>query len=281
MDILVAWLSMLALFGLITGLVYPPLVLPFTKDKTRKKALSIYGYAFFISMVLGVIFIGVANLETKFFVLFFLSLIALALGLAYPPLMLPWMKEPSKKSVALFYLPAVVLLTVGMYYAKATAPVDPRYDLSLTEMSEAPQERLIEYAGASSLKGDNNVGQPRVRLIEVVEPEIGSGGGYKVLVEYNSDDVVFNSLFKFQLRTDMTKVYRALYTGGYDIDEVTVTAYLTKTGRESGSLPVLISTTSLGRQSAQGIDWDEKTEVLESEALPAAWKVEYVNPEYE
>lgn len=281
MDVLVAWLSMLAVFGLITGLVYPPLVLPFTKNKTRKKALSIYGYLFFISMVLGVVFIGVANLETKFFVLFFLSLIALALGLIYPPLMLPWMKEPSKKSVALFYLPAVVLLTVGMYYAKATAAVDPRYDLSLTEMSEAPPERLIEYAAASSLKGDNNVGQPRVRLIEAREPEIGGGGGYKVLVEYNSDDVVFNSLFKFQLRTDMTKVYRALYTGGYDIDEVTVTAYLTKTGRESGSPPVLISTTSLGRQSAQSIDWEEKTEVLESEALPDAWKVEYVNPEYE
>lgn len=277
MEIVVAWLTIFVVFGLITGLVYPPLALPFTKDKTRKKALIIYGYALFLTLALGVVFIRGTNLESRLFVLFFFSLIALGAGLLYPPLVLPWKKDPVKKSVALFYLPPIVILTLAMFYTKATVRVDPRYALTRSEMIEAAPERLIEYTAASVLKGENNMGQPRVKRITVEE----SGGGYEVSVEYNMDDVMFKGLFKLQLGADMTKVYKALYTSVYDVDKVRVSAFLLEGGRESDSPPELIGTTSLDREQAQGVDWDEKTHVLEAEVMPKAWNEEYMHPEYE
>ena len=277
MEIVVAWLTLFVVFGLIAGLVYPPLALPFTKDKTRGKALVIYGYALFVTLALGVVFIRGTNLESRLFVLFFFCLIALGAGLIYPPLVLPWKKDPVKKSVALFYLAPAVLLTLAMFYTKVTVKVDPRYDLSQVEIAEASPERLIEYTAASVLKGENNMGQPRVRRISVEE----SRGGYEVSVEYNTDDVMFKGLFKLQLKADMTKIYKALYTSGYDIDEVTVSAFMLEGGRESDTPPELIGTTSLDKEQAQGVDWDEKTHVLEAEVLPKAWNEEYMHPEYE
>ena len=56
----------------------------------------------------------------------------------------------------------------------------------------------------------------------------------------------------------MTRVYKALYSGGYDIKKVTVTGYFPVGDRERKNPPVAVWTTSLGRAGADKVDLFEK-----------------------
>jgi hypothetical protein len=73
----------------------------------------------------------------------------------------------------------------------------------------------------------------------------------------------------------MTKVYKAVYTSGYDVRNVTVTAYFPVgyREREEPTDPVPVLTTSLDAEPAAKIDWGANVYDLEAGVVPKAWKV--------
>lgn len=278
MEIAIAWLTIASLIMLMLGLIDPGTALFWSKEKTRKRAAMVYGYVFFVMIALSVIFFPRTNLESRIYTLMIFCVIALAAGFVNPRLALPWMRFATKKSVALFYFPPLVLLGAAVFYAGMSKPVDPRYDIPAYEMSEAGEPELIEYSAASVLRGENNIGVGRVREVQVTD---APGGGYDVLVEYNMDDVVFVSFFKLKAEEDMTRIYKALYTSGHDIKNVTVTGYFPVGDRERKNPPVPVWTTTLGGAAARNVEWGEKDYKLSNEVLPKVWKTEYLHKKYE
>ena len=280
MEIIIAWLTIASLIMIVVSLIDPAIALPWMRVKTRKKAVMVYGYAFFALVALSIAFFPRTNLESKLYALFFLCIAALAAGLVNPSLVMPWTGGATKKGVLLFYIPPAVLLVGAMVYASATRPVDPRYYIPPGELDGAAPLSMIEYKAAAEFRGQNNLGLDRVKNIEVKDAR---GGGYDVLVEFNLDDVMLPSFFKIKAESDMTKVYKTIYSGGYDVKNVTVTAYFPVGYRkkEGPTAPVPVFTTSLGSAEASKIDWEGNIYLLESEILPKAWKTEYKLPGFE
>jgi len=272
MEVIIAWLTIASLILIVVGLIDPAIALPWSREKTRRRAAMVYGYAFFAMVALSIVFFPRTNLESRIYALFFLCAAALAAGLAYPKVVLPWARDASRKAVLLFYLPPAVLLIGAMLYANASRQVDPRYYIPPDGLAGADQVETLKYRAASELKGQNNIGLDRVRKIDVSEAR---GGGYDMLVEFNIDDVMIPSLFKLKAESDMTNVYKAVYTSGYDVKNVTVTAYFPVGYREKEGVtpPVPVLTTSLGAAGAAGVDWSLPPYELESNVMPKVWKV--------
>lgn len=280
MEIIIAWLTIASLIMIVVGLIDPAIALPWMREKSRKRAVMIYGYAFFALIALSVAFFPRTNLESKLYALFFLCVVALAAGLVNPRLVMPWTRDATKKGVLLFYIPPAALLIAVMVYANAAKQVDPRYYIPPDEIGGADQVSTVKYRAAAELRGQNNIGFDRVRTVDVKE---AAGGGYDVFVEFNMDDVMLPSFFKIKAESDMTRVYKAVYTGGYDVKNVTVTAYFPVGYREKAGTtpPVAVFTTSLGSAEAAKVDWDANLYDLESDILPKVWKTEYKRPGFE
>lgn len=274
MEIIIAWLTIASLILIVLGLIDPTIALPWSREKTRKRAAFVYGYVFFALVALSVVFFPRTNLESRVYALFFLLLAALAAGLVYPKIVMPWAKDPTKKGVLMFYIPPAVLLICAMVYANAAREIDPRYFIPPGELESADPVSVIKYRAAAELRGQNNMGLDRVGKIDVKD---APGGGYDVTVEYNIDDVMVPSFFSLKAASDMAKLYRAVYTAGYDVKNTTVSAYFPVGYRDKTEPvpPVPVLTTSLGGQEAGKIDWDRNPYELESDVLPKVWKTGY------
>jgi len=278
MEIAIAWLTMAALILLVLGIIDPGTALFWSKGvKTRKRAAMIYGFVFFATVALSIVFFPRTNLESKLYTLLAFGVIALAAGYVNPQLVLPWRRDATRRAVALFYLPPIALIAGAIFYTGMTTQVDPRYDLRPEELSSASEPELIKYRAAEALDGDNNLGMARIRNIELSE---AADGGYDVVVEYNMDDVVFVSFFKIKAEEDMTKVYKALYSGDFDLNKVTVTGYFPVGDRDRKNPSVPVWTTTLDKAQAEGVDWSKSDYELAGEVLPKLWKTEYMHPDY-
>jgi len=271
MEVIIAWLTIASLIMIVVGLIDPAIALPWSGEKSRKRAAAVYGYAFFAMVALSIVFFPRTNLESRIYALFFICIAALAVGIAKPRLLLPWASVPTRKGVLMFYIPPAVFLIGAMVYANASRPIDPRYYIPPGELGGADQVMTLKYRAAAELKGQNNIGLDRVRKIEVKE---AAGGGYDVLVEFNIDDVMLPDFFRLKAESDMTKVYKAVYTSGYDVRNVTVTAYFPVGYKERAEPtdPEPVLTTSLDAQGAAKIDWGASVYELEAEVVPKAWK---------
>lgn len=262
---------------MVLGLIDPILAMPWSRERSRKKAVMFYGFVFFITLALNIIFFPMTNLESKVYALFFFCLILLAIGLISPRAVLPWSRSPSKAAVAMFYLPPALILIGAMVYAGAANPVDPRYDVPGGDLAGVDPVTAVKYLAAAELRGDNNIGLERVRKIDVKETP---GGGLDVKVEYNIEDVLMKELFRAKADSDMAHVYKALYTGGYDVKNVTITAYYPVGDRASRPPPVPIFTTSLDSGAASKVDWQHHMFELESDILPKLWKVKFAHQDF-
>ena len=271
MEVIIAWLTIASLIMIVVGLIDPAIALPWSREKSRKRAAAVYGYAFFAMVALSIVFFPRTNLESRIYAIFFICIAALAVGIAKPGLLLPWASVPTRKGVLMFYIPPAVFLIGAMVYANASRPIDPRYYIPPADLGGADQVKTLKYRAAAELRGQNNIGLDRVRKIEVKE---AAGGGYDVLVEFNIDDVMLPDFFKLKAESDMTKVYKAVYTSGYDVRNVTVTAYFPVgyREREEPTDPEPVLTTSLEAAGAAKIDWGANVYDLEAEVVPKAWK---------
>lgn len=262
---------------LVLSLIDPSLALPWSKEKTRRRGISVYGCAFFASIALYIVVYPATNLESRVISLLVLCVVFLAVGLISPGIVLPWSKSPTKLSVLMFYLPPALLLVAGVFYAVSSRVVDPRYDLPPGQAESADPVTALRYTAAYELRGESNIGLPRVRSIDVRPAE---GGGYDVAVEYNMDNAGTKDLFKMMLKMDMGGLYRALYTSGHDVASATIIAYFPVDDPVGGEPPVRVFTTTLDKKAADEADWNAERTVLEMDILPTLWTETYVHPKY-
>ena len=264
---------------IVLSLVDPAIALPWSREKTRKRGVSVYGCAFFASLALSIVIYPATNLEFRISWLLILAIIPLAIGLISPGMVLPWSRNPTKSSVLMFYLPPVLILVGGMFYAVKLQPIDPRYDLPAAEVESADPVRALRYAVAKELRGENNIGLPRIRSIEVAPAD---GVGYDVKVEYNINNPGLKSFFSMLSKMDMTKIYRAIYTSGRDVASASITAYLPIGDPAGKSPPEPVLSTTLDKKAADKADWNaDRPELeLETEVLPELWTETYVHPDY-
>lgn len=269
---------MAALVLLVLGIIDPGTALFWSKGvKTRKRAAMIYGFVFFATVALSIVFFPRTNLESKLYTLLAFGVIALAAGYVNPSLVLPWRKDATRRAVALFYLPPIALIVAAIFYTGMRIQVDPRYNLRPDELSIASEPELIKYRAAEALEGENNLGMGRIRNIALSD---AADGGYDVVVDYNMDDVVFVSFFKIKAEEDMTKVYKALYSGDFDLNKATVTGYFPVGDRDRKNPSVPVWTTTLDKAQAEGVDWSKSDYDLAGEILPKLWTTEYLHPDY-
>ncbi|MCA9810752.1 MAG: hypothetical protein KC473_10455 [Candidatus Dadabacteria bacterium] len=279
MELVLSWISIASLMLIVLSLVDPAIALPWSKVKTRKKGVSIYGCTFLASLALSIVIYPATNLESRITWLLMLAIIPLIIGIISPGLVLPWSRNPTKLSVLMFYLPPVIFLAAGLHYATKSQPIDPRYDLPAAEVQSADPVRALRYAVANELRGENNIGLPRIRSIQVTPTD---GVGYDVKVEYNINNSGLKSFFGVLSKMDMTKIYRAIYTSGRDVASASITAYYPVDDPMGKSPPVPVLTTTLDKKAADNIDWslDRPELELETEILPELWTETYIHPDY-
>lgn len=277
MELVLNWISIASLMLIVLSLVDPAIALPWSKEKTRRRGVSVYGCVFFVSIALYVVIYPATNLESRITSLLILCILFLAVGLASPGLVLPWSKNPTRSSVLMFYLPPVLFLVAGLYYAVKSRPVDPRYDMPAAEVGSADPVRAIRYAVANELRGENNIGRPRVRSIDVTPAK---GVGYDVKVEYNIDNAGTKDLFRMLSRMEMGNLYRAIYTSGRDVASASITAYFPVADPAGDDPPVPVFSTTLDKKAADKADWNADRAELEIEILPELWTETYVHPDY-
>jgi hypothetical protein len=277
MEVVINWISIASLMLLVITLVNPALALPWSKEKTRRRGVSVYGCAFFASIALYIVVYPATNLESRVISLLVMCVVFLAAGLISPGIVLPWSKKPTKLSVLMFYLPPAILLMGGVYYAVSSRVVDSRYDLPPGQVESADPVTALRYAAAYELRGESNLGLPRVRSIDVRPAE---GGGYNVAIEYNMDNAGTKDFFKVMLKMDMGNLYRALYTSGQDVASATITAYFPVDDPVGNEPPVRVFSTTLDKKAADEANWNAERTVLEMDILPGLWTETYVHPKY-
>ena len=262
---------------IVLSLVNPAIALPWSKVKTRRKGVSIYGCIFFASIALYVVIYPATNLESRITSLLILCILFLAIGLASPGIVLPWSRNPTKASVLMFYLPPVLFLVAGLYYAVHSRQIDPRYDLPPAEVESADPVRALRYVVANELRGENNLGLSRVRSIDVTPTD---GVGYDVKIEYNIDNAGTKNLFRMLSKMEMGNLYRAIYTSGRDVASASITAYFPVGNPAGDDPPVPVFSTTLDKKTADEADWNADRAELEIDILPGLWTETYVHPDY-
>ncbi len=272
-----ASLIYLLLFGFVIGLLYPPLIIPWSKTPTRKRVLEIFTFAFLAVFTLFMAIAPQMSPLAKLTGLTTLAFLVVALCIFAPRVVTPWMKEPNRQSAFLFYLPAVLLLVLAQGYLHYTRPVDSRYDIPKAGLAGASEDRLIQNAIAKELRGVTVLNKERIREIEVQKQR----GGYTVKVDYNLDDPVFKDRFESIIRQDLAKIFGAVYTGEFDVKDVEVNAYFPTGEKYIDPKYERVRTVSLSGSTAEDIDWKKSSYELETKILPAVWSDDFTHPSFQ
>ncbi len=141
-----------------------------------------------------------------------------------------------------------------------------------------------EFAGFAELVGDRTGNQvPRLQVMLVRED---TGGGYRVQVEFYSDDVPFGSedreknlARKLLMEERMQHAFLTLYTSGIDIENAFMSAKfkMTVQGIDAFRTEVrpVVFKTWMTREKAAAVNWQDPSLDLRS-----VWEVVTLNPSY-
>ncbi|MAT38874.1 MAG: hypothetical protein CL946_04645 [Ectothiorhodospiraceae bacterium] len=229
-------------------LIYPPAVIFWSGEKTRKRALSFSVFIFSLFTLCALPATGVAvspydrigNLYMLFLILAFPALI-------FPWIVTPWSsRTPRKWAAGVCALLAILFLSTYTYMERYE-PVDPRYALTEVEFESAGPERQIMFVAASELRG-------RMTAIKDIYVTGHPSGGYTVKVSLDEDSYEIPFLQDFTLSDTMTNIYKAVYTSGHDVREARVSVYIPSP--DGGD--ELLWETAIEKSDAGSIDWKEQ-----------------------
>ncbi len=263
-----------AFLGFLIGLIYPPAGIFWAERKTRKDVVRNYVFVFLLILILLTLVAPQLNLQNRSIVLVTLAIMALAISILSPYCIMPWSDNPTLKSALKICVPVLLAMGAFLLYANLKSDVDPRYALSTTELSLAHKKDIIKYTVAKEISGKTNLNQNRIREITV---DYDPNGRYLVNVELNSNHYVLARLIKDAVLKDMARVYKTLYTAGFNIQEVEVSSYLPTKIEEVESSSTVAMTTSLDRYNADRIEWSTGEDKLAKEVLPARWTLHSIH----
>ena len=186
----------------------------------------------------------------------------------------------------------------------ASKPVDK--DSSIAERKTSARENLADFAGCDStpvleqktksnlpekeqiaglseiassyFSGTNNTDLPRLKI----PPDVRKSrrGGIVVNIEFNGDEYPTLLEKKAGLDCIMRDGYEVLYSSGYDISEVTMTAIMVGLVRGnvggSGLAPIMVMKTGLKQDAASKVDWSKKND----KDFRAQFDILMMNPEW-
>jgi hypothetical protein len=156
------------------------------------------------------------------------------------------------------------------------SPVPP-----VSEVTYEQQKELLSTLVKEWYAGENNIGLSRLKL----PPDVRDNrrGGILIHIEINGDEYGSTTLKKAELDKLMRDTYELLYTTGYEVTEVAITAIMTGVVRPIiGSVAegrIQVFRSRLRGDAASTVDWANKesldfNEIWETVLLNVLWKRE-------
>ena len=158
----------------------------------------------------------------------------------------------------------------------ALSPLPPASEVSYDQQKELLSTLVQEW-----FVGENNSERPRLKLIPDVRDN--RRGGILVHIEINGDEYDTTTTKKAELDKLMRDTYELLYTTGYEVTEVAITAIMTGVVRPIiGSVAegrIQVFRSRLRGDAASTVDWANKesldfNEIWETVLLNVLWKRE-------
>jgi hypothetical protein len=158
----------------------------------------------------------------------------------------------------------------------ALSPLPPASEVSYDQQKELLRTLVQEW-----FVGVNNAERPRLKLIPDVRDN--RRGGILIHIEINGDEYDTTTLKKAELDILMRDTYELIYTTGYEVTEVAITAIMLgvrhMTAKSASIEPVQAFRSRLRGDAAATVDWANKenldfNEIWETMLLNTAWKRE-------
>ena len=150
-----------------------------------------------------------------------------------------------------------------------------------SEVTYDQQKKLLSILVQEWFVGDSNSERPRLKLIPDVRDN--RRGGILVHIEINGDEYDTTTLKKAELDKLMRDTYELIYTTGYEVTEVAITAIMLgvrhMTAKSASIEPVQAFRSRLRGDVAATVDWANKenldfNEIWDTMLLSTAWKRE-------
>ncbi len=150
-----------------------------------------------------------------------------------------------------------------------------------SEVTYDQQKELLSTLVQEWFVGDNNSERPRLKLLPDVRDN--RRGGILVHIEINGDEYDTTTLKKAELDKLMRDTYELIYTTGYEVTEVAITAIMDGVRHKNiggaSIQPVQAFRSRLRGDAAATVDWANKenldfNEIWENVLLNTAWKRE-------
>ena len=231
----------------LVGLIYPPALVFWSNEKSRKRVLAFSVWALSLLVAFG--FPGTTDysLLDQVDALAGLFLILTLLALIFPWIVTPWSTRTSRKDAAGLCAIIMIVLAVGVNALGAYDPVDPRYALTEEEFESASPERQIMFLAALELRGES-------AYVKDIAVTGHPSGGYIVEVNLREESYDFPFLQQPALSTIMQDIYKAVYTSGHDVRDAGISVYTpTPDGGDE-----LLWKTAVEKSDAEHIDWREQ-----------------------
>lgn len=150
-----------------------------------------------------------------------------------------------------------------------------------SEVSYDRQKELLSTLVQEWFVGKNNLERPRLKLLPDVRDN--RRGGILVHIEINGDEYDTTTRKKAELDILMRDTYELIYTTGYEVTEVAITAVMNgvrhMTAKSASVEPIQAFRSRLRGDAAATVDWANKesldfNEIWENVLLNTAWKRE-------
>jgi hypothetical protein len=160
----------------------------------------------------------------------------------------------------------------------ALSPLPPA-----SEVSYDRQKELLNTLVQEWFVGENNDERPRLKLLPDVRDN--RRGGILVHIEINGDEYDTTTLKKAELDKLMRDTYELIYTTGYEVTEVAITAIMLgvrhMTAKSASIEPVQAFRSRLRGEAAATVDWANKesldfNEIWDTMLLSTSWKRELI-----
>jgi len=227
-------------------------------------------------------------MDDLFLILALLSIGAFFVGIVKPSVFTKLLKErATRKGVAMIFGVATIAFFVlfGITTGPSSQTQPTTKDSVVSEEQEQPSEpakqlsekEQIQKLVSDQLKGTNNMKNPYVKKIDVIEQV---GGGWGVFVEYNADDNLTKNLRKTGIEKKMSEIYIVLYTSDKDIRSASVAAYFPLVDQYGNESSGVVYKSILEKGEADKVNWGSDSSTLKLSILPGVWTTSILHPEF-
>ncbi len=277
------WFIAFFFLALVVGLIYPPLILFWTQNRTRAKAASFCVFGMLISFALT-FFTNNTDPEYSIFDrVVSLSFVFGIIGLIAPSLVIPVDIYQNRKVSSLVYfsisfISAICLILVDTEWHNHELNNNTNTASSALNSNPSPvskEEENLNKMIPLIVSGWAETNLPRLRMFNITH---GIDGGYNIYIEINAKEDSGWKLWHSSLEREMSEIYLELYTSGYDIGRIKIAGYTALDDVNGFRHEVPIWITEMDRKTASKINWNADENDLQQTILPGRWTTTFAFP---